>query len=218
MRERATQRGLAQVPKLYAIVDQAAFGSLALDDVAEELAQAGVVWIQLRAKSLSDRDFFRVVEATVRRLEGSPSRLWINDRADIAACFGAEVAGVHLGQRDLPPQAARRVLAETAWIGASSHDLGQAAAVAADSAVDLVAFGPVFATRSKQEADPVVGLETLRLARRLVDKPLVAIGGIDASNARAVLEAGADAIAVIGALARGGRPGTAARELLVALG
>lgn len=206
---------LGRVPKLYAIVDQSAYAPRALDAVAEELAQAGVEWLQLRAKSLPDRDLYLTVERSLRRLEGTGARLWVNDRADVAACF--DVAGVHLGQQDLPPVAARRVLGETAWIGASTHDVAQAELAAADAAVDLIAIGPVFSTTSKEGAEPAGGLGLVRQARRLVAGPLVAIGGIDARNAPEVLAAGADAVAVIAALSRASRPGRAARELLASL-
>ena len=210
-------RRLGRVPRLYALVDHDAYAPRALDEVAAELAQAGVEWIQLRVKSLRDRELFGIVEATVRRLEATGARLWIDDRADVAACFGTGVSGVHLGERDLPPAAARLFLDPKTWIGASTHDLERAAAADADPAVDLVAVGPIFATTSKDRPDPVVGLELVRRVRHLIRKPLVAIGGIDQANAAAVIEAGADAVAVIGALARHGSPASAARDLLAAL-
>jgi thiamine-phosphate pyrophosphorylase len=210
-------RPVTPVPRLYAILDQTAYAPRVLDAVAEELAQAGVEWVQLRAKALSDRELHRLVEATVRRLEGTSTKLWINDRADLAACFGDAVAGLHLGQRDLPPGAARSVLGAATWIGASTHDLDQVASAVADPAVDLIAVGPVFPTASKEHPDPVVGLDLVRRARALVSQPLVAIGGIDAANAGSVLEAGADSVAVIGALARHGSVAAAARELQRAL-
>jgi thiamine-phosphate pyrophosphorylase len=203
------------VPKLYAIVDQNAYAPRALDEVAEELAQAGVEWLQLRAKSLADRDLYLAVERSLRRIEGTGARLWVNDRVDIAACLG--VAAVHLGQSDLPPAAAREVLGEAAWIGASTHDSAQARLAAADTAVDLIAIGPVFSTTSKEGAEPAGGLALVRQARSLVAGPLVAIGGIDAANAPEVLAAGADSVAVIAALSRATHLGRAARELLASL-
>src|SRR5262249_34511835 len=113
------------------------------------------------------------------------------------------VGGVHLGEHDLPPAAARRVLGDGVLVGASAHDLSQLADAAADPAVDVVALGPVFATASKRNPDPVVGIETLREARRLTTKPLLAIGGIDESNLGAVLAAGADAAVLLSAITRG---------------
>jgi len=112
-------------------------------------------------------------------------------------------AGVHLGQRDLPPAAARRVVGPDCRIGLSTHDDEQLAAAAADPDVDLVAVGPVFPTASKASPDPVVGLGFVRRARAATSKPLVAIGGIDAGNLAQVLAAGADEVAVLSALCRG---------------
>jgi len=119
----------------------------------------------------------------------------------VAALCGA--AGVHLGQTDLPPEAARRLLGPEVWIGRSTHDRDQLLEAAADPAVDVVAVGPVYATRSKEQSDPVVGLELVRWARAASPKPLVAIGGIDRRTIGQVLAAGADAAAVISAVCQG---------------
>jgi thiamine-phosphate pyrophosphorylase len=125
-------------------------------------------------------------------------RLIINDRADIALALGAD--GVHLGQDDLPPAAARELLGERAVIGCSTHNEEQARE-AIELPVDYIAIGPVFQTSSKENPDPVVGLEGLRRVRRIVGQiPLVAIGGVSAENAREVLTAGADSLAVISLL------------------
>lgn len=187
-----------RVPRIYAIADQDAFGGERLPEVASALAGAGVGWIQLRIKRAAGADLFRWVEASVRRLEGSDARLWIDDRADVAALF--PVFGVHVGQDDLPPAAVRRAAGSGPRIGRSTHDEAQLRAADADPEVDVVAFGPVFATRSKGRPDPVVGVELLRRARTWTAKPLVAIGGIDARNLVEVLAAGVDAVAVISAL------------------
>ena len=112
--------------------------------------------------------------------------------------------GVHVGQRDLPPAAARRVVGANVKIGLSTHDEGQFAAADADPEVDVIAVGPVFPTTGKEDPDPVVGLELVRWARERTRKPLVAIGGIGAGNVAAVLAAGADAAAVLGAVCGGG--------------
>ncbi len=166
-----------------------------------EMAEAGVRWIQIRVKSVDDRTLHRVVESSVRQLEGSPTQLWINDRVDLAALF--PLAGAHVGQEDLPPAAARRVLSPDQWIGLSCHDEHQIRQGNADDAVDLLACGPVFATQSKQHPDPTIGLAGVRAARALTHKPLVAIGGIDLGNAHQVLAAGADSVVMLGALCRG---------------
>ena len=122
--------------------------------------------------------------------------LIVNDRADIAALLAA---GLHVGQEDLEPSAARRVIGTDAVLGYSTHNAAQLAAAAAEPATYL-AIGPIFATVSKENPDPVVGLEALPGLRALTRRPLVAIGGITLNNARAVLEAGVDSIAVIGGL------------------
>lgn len=199
-------------PRLYAVADAEALGAGVADGAGEAaverlrratrtMAAGGVRWIQLRAKRLADRDLERAAGACARELAGTGARLWIDDRPDVAALVGA--AGVHLGQRDLPPRAARKTVGERVWIGRSTHDLEQLAAAAADPDVDVVAIGPIYSTTGKEDPDPVVGLDLLRRARELTDKPLVAIGGIDAGRAGEVLAAGADSVAAIGAVCRG---------------
>lgn len=188
-------------PPVYALADADALGSKPLPMAARTMADNGVRWIQLRAKRLSDRALYAAAEATMRTLEGTGAALWIDDRADVAALVGA--AGVHLGRRDLPPAAARAVVGPGVWIGRSTHDAGELAAAAADPEVDVVAVGPVYATAGKERPDPVVGLGLVAAARRATDKPLVAIGGITAETAAAVLAAGADSVAAIGAVCRG---------------
>jgi thiamine-phosphate pyrophosphorylase len=185
---------------VYAIADAEAL-ELPLPEGVARMAEAGIRWIQVRAKKLSGADFYRALERCCRALEGSGAALWVDDRADLAALF--PVAGVHVGQTDLPPEAARRVVGPRLWVGLSTHGLEQLAVADRDPDVDVVALGPIFPTTGKENPDPVVGLETLREARRRTAKPLVAIGGIDASNAAAVLAAGADTVAVLGAVCRG---------------
>lgn len=195
---------------VYAIADADALASSpcrervpgGIPEAVGRLARAGVAWIQVRAKSLPDDELARVVEASVDAVRGTGAALWIDDRADLAALF--PVAGLHLGQTDLPPAAARRVVGEGVWIGRSTHDLDQVAEADADPNVDVIALGPVFATDSKEHPDPVVGLDRLAAARAATAKPLVAIGGIGPENLAAVLDAGADTAAVIGAVCRGG--------------
>jgi thiamine-phosphate pyrophosphorylase len=186
---------------IYAIADAEALAPLAVAAAAAEMAAAGVRTIQLRGKRLSGRQWFEAVESCCRALEGSDADLWVDDRADLAALF--PVAGVHLGQRDLPAAAARRVVGEAPWIGLSTHDQRQLAAADADPEVALIAVGPIFPTRGKADPDPPVGLDFLRWARARTAKPLVAIGGIDAGSVAAVLAAGADSAAALGAVCRG---------------
>lgn len=198
-----------RAPPIYAIADQTTFGGQRLAEVAETLAEAGVSWIQIRMKQATGLEAYRWVEACVRRLEGSGAKLWVDDRADVAAML--PVFGVHVGRRDLPPEAVRRALSswrdqgegttgEGLRIGSSTHNLQQLTDADADADVDVVALGPIFETTSKENPDTVVGLENLRRARNQTRKPLVAIGGIGPSNLASVLEAGADSVAMIGAL------------------
>ncbi|HXO22396.1 MAG TPA: thiamine phosphate synthase [Thermoanaerobaculia bacterium] len=206
--------------RIYAIADAEALGgpSFSVPTVVAAVAAiagAGIRSIQLRAKRLSGADFHRLLDASCRALAGSGADLWVNDRADLAAL--CPVAGLHLGQTDLPPAAARRVVGDELAIGLSTHDEAQLAAAAADPDVDLVAIGPVFATASKEGTAPVVGLESLRRARARTAKRLVAIGGIDAGNVSAVLAAGADQVAVLGAICRGDVASNC-RQLVAAVG
>jgi thiamine-phosphate pyrophosphorylase len=205
------------VPPVYAIADAEALGATRIPAAVAAMAEAGVRWIQVRAKKLPSIDLYHAVEACCRVLEGSGAALWVDDRADLAALF--PVAGVHVGQTDLPPAAVRRVLESRLWIGRSTHDEAQLAAADEDPDVDVIAVGPVFPTTGKERPDPVVGLPFVRLARSRTAKPLVAIGGIDAGNAAAVLAAGADAVAVLGAVCRGeaGDVGEGCRRLLDAV-
>jgi thiamine-phosphate pyrophosphorylase len=187
------------VPRLYAIADLDSLGAEHMVDAIAAFANAGVRWIQLRVKRAAERDLWRLAEAAARVLEEAEVALWIDDRADVAAVVGA--TGLHLGRRDLPPAAARAVF-QHGWLGASAHDLAQVEEAERDPAVDVVAIGPVFATASKERPDPAVGLAGVLAARGRTQKPLVAIGGINAANAPAVIAAGADAVALIAALGR----------------
>jgi thiamine-phosphate pyrophosphorylase len=188
-----------KLPKLYAITDARLSGLSHAEQIAR-LAEGGAALVQLREKRASPRDFFREAEAALRVARRLGVRVVVNDRADVALACGAD--GAHLGRDDLPPEAARRLLGDGFVIGYSTHNLEQLAE-AARLPVDYVAFGPVFPTRSKENPDPVVGLELLARARAALDPsiPLVAIGGVTRENARAALDAGADSVAVISALA-----------------
>jgi len=140
---------------------------------------------------------------------GEGIRLIMNDRADL--CLAAGFDGLHVGQDDLSPASARRIIGADRWLGVSTHNPEQLA-LADQTPADYLAIGPVFVTSSKANPDPVVGLEGVRRARELTRKPLVAIGGITRANARSVMEAGADAVAVISELLRD--PRKSAEEFL----
>lgn len=197
-------------PALYAILDAGHPGDEHLA-LAELLAGAGVRLIQLRDKTGSTR---RIYEASLRwshKLSAQGVRVIVNDRPDIAAMAGA--GGVHVGQEDLPVEEARRVSGAGRWVGVSTHNLEQLREAALTSA-DYIAVGPIFPTATKQNPDPVVGLELLRAARRLTQKPLVAIGGITIESAEAVFRAGADSVAVVRDLVAASDPGRRARDYL----
>ena len=188
------------LPKLYPITDTRLTGRSHAEQVAL-FSDGGATFIQLREKHLAPREFYQEAETALRIARGLGVRLLINDRADIALALGAD--GVHLGQDDLPPEAARRLLGDDAIIGYSTHNIEQALQAARYS-VDYIAIGPVFPTASKVNPDPVVGLDGLRRVRDGIGQiPLVAIGGITRENAPDVLDAGADAVAVISALLDG---------------
>ena len=186
------------IPPLYAILSADIFPGEA-EEWARRLADAGVELIQYRNKQASSRELLRVAQSLSALARSRNFRLVVNDRADIAVLAGA--GGVHVGQEDLPVEAARRVCGPSCWVGVSTHNLEQLRAAAASSA-DYIAVGPVFATGSKANPDPVVGIEFVRQARALTAKPLVAIGGITAENAAEVYGAGADSVAVISDLAQ----------------
>lgn len=185
---------MIKLPGLYPILDRAQFAdakSMLL--AAEELQAAGVKLLQYRNKSSNARQILEEARALRQHL-GSSMTLIMNDRADL--CLAAEFDGVHVGQEDLSPEGARRVVGPKLWLGLSTHNPEQLREADTTSA-DYLAIGPVFATSSKLNPDPVVGLEGVRRARELTRKPLVAIGGITRENARSVVNAGADAVAVI---------------------
>ena len=226
------------LPALYPIIDFSCFATKpdpiwAIVRYAEELISAGATLIQLRDKSLASTATQPAQENPTRRFLSCARELrrvtWgigrkprasliINDRVDI--CLAAEADGVHLGQNDPSPESARRIFdqvkdGKTRVIGFSTHNLAQVRE--ADTLpVDYIAIGPVFATGSKANPDPVVGLEGLMQARRVTKKPLVAIGGITRQNCSQVKAAGADAVAVISDLLES--PAKAVADFLRVLG
>jgi thiamine-phosphate pyrophosphorylase len=181
------------LPKIYPITDTLISG-LSHAGQIERLAAGGASLIQLREKRASPREFYQAAVEAMSVAGRLGVQIIINDRVDIAIAVKAD--GIHLGQDDLPPDRARRLLGESRIIGLSTHSLEQA--LAADSApVDYVAIGPVFQTSTKDKPGAAVGLEAVSEIRRHISKPLVAIGGITLETARAVIEAGADSVAVI---------------------
>lgn len=202
------------ISRLYAIVDAQVLEKrrVALEAFAKKLRAAGVVLVQYRDKLASPQD--TLLAATVLRetFAGIDIRLIMNDRADLAVLAGFD--GVHVGQGDLLPEDGRRVIGPSRWVGVSTHTDKQVRAAELSSA-DYVAIGPVFATGTKADAEQVVGLEGVRRARALTSKPLVAIGGITRANARSVIDAGADSVAVIsGLFSKGENVEKVARDFL----
>ena len=192
---------------MYPITDTQISGVSHADQVSL-LADGGATFVQLREKNLPAFDFYNEARAALAVAKQRGVTLIINDRVDIALALNAD--GVHLGQHDLPPEAARKLLGNEAIVGYSTHNVAQAIAAAA-LPVDYIAIGPIFPTGTKANPDPVVGLEGLRSVRKAMrDLPLVAIGGITEANAPSVIEAGADLVAVISQLLSGA--GTAISE------
>ena len=204
------------LPPLYAIIDSALLKTSELA-FAELMAESGVELLQYRNKRASSRELFDVslsisgkLSALARPGVYTPHFI-VNDRADIALLVNA--GGVHVGQEDLTVEDARAVVGPDRWVGVSTHSLEQVDAAERTSA-DYVAFGPIFLTSSKENPDPVVGLDLLREARRHTCKPIVAIGGITLERAADVFRAGADSLAVARDLIASGDPAGRARSYL----
>ena len=187
-----------RLPAFYPVLDTflLAKRGLSAGAAAEAILDAGARILQFRHKQFFSRAVFEEAQRVAELCRSAKALLVMNDRADIAALLGA---ALHLGQDDLAPTDARMILPPEGIIGLSTHNRQQLCAADAEP-VDYLAIGPIFATGSKQNPDPVVGLAELRALRALTKKPLVAIGGITRETARPVMEAGADSLAVIGDL------------------
>jgi len=204
---------MIQLPRLYAILDSSRSPDLeVLARAATQLEAAGVTLMQYRDKSGNARRILERARDLKKHLRPSVT-LILNDRADLALVAGFD--GVHVGQDDLSPDGARIVTGPRLWLGVSTHTVTQVSE-ADETSADYIAIGPVFATASKANPDPVVGPDGVRRARALTRKPLVAIGGITRNNCRSVIEAGADTVAVISDLIR--EPQKSAEEFLRILG
>jgi thiamine-phosphate pyrophosphorylase len=198
------------LPRLYPILDSALLATrhCTLETAAAAMLEAGAKILQIRHKGPWTRDIFEQARLVKRLCEQAAVPLIVNDRADVALLLNA---GLHIGQDDLPPQDARNLIGATACLGYSTHNAGQLTA-GAQELVDYLAIGPLFATLSKPNPDPVVGVANLRAWRTLTAKPLVAIGGITRENAKSVIDAGADSIAVISDLLPSDCSATSIRE------
>jgi thiamine-phosphate pyrophosphorylase len=197
-------------PSLYAILDPDV-SALPIADLASQLVASGVSLIQLRDKRGSGAQTLAYARALRAILNPQAVRLIVNDRADIASI--CDSGGVHVGQDDLPVEDARRICGPSRWVGVSTHNLQQLREADRTSA-DYIAIGPIFTTSTKENPDPVVGLEFIRAARQITRKPLVAIGGITLETAGEVFRAGADSVAIIKDLLLAKNPPERAREYL----
>lgn len=203
-------------PPLYAIIDAALLKTSELS-FAEMMAESGVELLQYRNKRATSKQFFEASQSISGRLSrrgrigDCGPRFIVNDRADIALLVKAQ--GVHVGQEDLSVDEARAIMGPDAWVGVSTHSLAQLDAADKTSA-DYIAFGPIFPTTSKENPDPVVGLDLLREARGHTRKPLVAIGGITLERAADTFQAGADSLAVARDLIACENPGVRAQLFL----
>lgn len=187
-----------KLPRVYPILDTESLDryGISLTTAAAALLDGGAGILQIRHKGHWSREVFGAAQQVARLCRESGATLIVDDRADFALLLDA---GLHVGQDDLSPRDARKVMGPDTILGFSSHNMSQLAAAGGEP-VDYVAIGPIFATASKRNPDPVVGVAEIRRCRALIEKPLVAIGGITLENAREVWAAGADSVAVIGCL------------------
>lgn len=182
------------VPRLYVILDAGLIHRPILE-FAQQLIGVGVRILQYRDKAGTSAAMLQTSKALARTSNEAGVTFLVNDRSEVAFLAGA--TGVHVGQDDLSVEQARSIVGPNRWVGVSTHNREQFARAAASSA-DYIAIGPVFATKSKANPDPVVGIELIRKLRSMTAKPIVAIGGIHLDRAEEVLRAGANSVAVIG--------------------
>lgn len=206
------------LPKLYPILDAGLLAARGIKPqwAAEQMRAAGVKLLQYRDKAGAPQTVLRNAAVIREVFAGAECRMILNDRADLALL--ARWDGVHMGQGDLLPGDARRVVGLERWVGVSTHNDEQVR-LADLSCADYIAVGPVFATGTKLDAEPVIGLDGVCRARALTSKPIVAIGGITRQNSRSVIDAGADSIALVSGLFAGIEPvEKVARDFLELLG
>ena len=204
-------------PALHAILDVDAAERAGWDPsrLAAAFLDGGARFIQVRAKQLAAERFLDLCEDVVHQAQSYDATVIVNDRADLARMSGAR--GVHVGQDDLPPAAARQVVGGDAIVGYSTHSIAQIDAAMA-LPVSYIAVGPIFGTKSKETGYDAVGLELVRDAAARAGKPIVAIGGITLETAASVIAAGAAAVAVIGDLLVTGDPRRRVEEYVRRLG
>lgn len=182
------------LPKIYPITDTH-ISNLSHAEQVKRLVDGGAEIIQLREKWTSPKDFYEQAKEALEIARKSNVKIIINDRIDIALTLKAD--GVHLGQDDILPEHARKILGEKVIIGFSTHNLQQVVE-AVKFPIDYVAIGPVFATKTKENPDNIIGIKSIKNVREAIgDFPLVAIGGINLENFQEVLETGANSVAII---------------------
>jgi thiamine-phosphate pyrophosphorylase len=195
---------------LYLVTDRGLSGGRSTRGVVASAIRGGVTCVQLREKYAATRDFIREAIGIKDLLAAAGIPLIINDRLDVALAVGAD--GVHLGQKDMPLEMARTIADDRLIIGISVESVADAAAAERGGA-DYLGVSPIYATPTKTDTAPALGLEGLAEIRRSVKLPLVAIGGLNQDNAAAVIRSGADGIAVVSAIAAAADPEQAAKEL-----
>lgn len=196
--------------RLHLVTDRALSLGRDLLTIVDAAVQGGVTVVQLREKDCSTRDFIELGRVVARRLKGTTVPLLINDRVDVALTVGAD--GVHVGQSDMPYADARRLLGPEAIIGLSVESVADAE-VAEELDVAYLGLSPVFVTPTKRELEQQLGLEGVSAIRKRSRHNLVAIGGIHSDNMNAILDAGADGIAVVSAICSAADPVQATNQL-----
>lgn len=195
---------------VYLVTDRGLCRKRSLQDIVLQAVQAGAAYVQLRDKDLSTRDFVEEAIAVKKLLLPFHVPLIINDRLDVALACGAD--GVHIGQEDMPYATARKLIGQEAIIGLSVETWADVEA-SQNLDVDYIGVSPVFATPTKTDTKEPWGLEGLRKIKSFSRHPLVAIGGINESNARTVVKAGADCLAVVSAVCSADDPAAAVAKL-----
>jgi thiamine-phosphate pyrophosphorylase len=197
-------------PRLYVILDRVAAGGRDLDALLTAVLEGGCRLVQLREKEWPSGRLYPLARRLARRCREAGATFIVNDRVDLAVAVGAD--GVHLGQEDLPPAAARPQLRPGMVLGLSTHDVAQARA-AQDAGADYVAVGSMYPTGTKPDFQ-LVGPQLVRELRPLIRVPLIGIGGITVDNAAEVIAAGADGVSVISAVCAAADPLAATRRFL----
>lgn len=199
---------------LYLVTDRAAARGRSLEDVVHEAIEGGVTMVQLREKNAATNEILELAMALRAVTARSGVSFIINDRVDIALACGAD--GVHVGQNDMKCSVARKIVGPGRILGVSVSTVQEAQDAEADKA-DYLGVSPIFDTPTKRDTPPATGLDGLKRIRAAVRLPLVAIGGISAANAAAVIRSGADGLAVVSAIVANPEPRSAARALRLAI-